>query len=182
MAKRVMEILELLKRAQKGDSEAYAELFGQYEGDLYRAAFVYLGNPEDALDAVQETACRSYKALGRLKEPQFFKTWLMKIAIRCATDIYRRRNKVSPWDPAYEEKLVGADENDIPLALSLQALLEALDATEKQVVVLRYYYDLTIREVSEVLELPLGTAKTILYRALARLKQRAGEEGQDAYR
>nr|WP_254639336.1 sigma-70 family RNA polymerase sigma factor [Cohnella sp. GbtcB17] len=172
----------MIKRAQKGDSEAYAELFGQYEGDLYRAAFVYLGNAEDALDAVQETAYRSYKAIGRLKEPRFFKTWLMKIAIRCATDICRRRKQVSPWSPAYEGKLLAEDETDIPLAISLQALLEALDATEKQVVVLRYYYDLTIREVSEVLELPLGTAKTILYRALSKLKQQAGEEGQDAYR
>ncbi|MDG0809151.1 sigma-70 family RNA polymerase sigma factor [Cohnella rhizosphaerae] len=143
---------------------------------------MYLGNAEDALDAVQETAYRSYKAIGRLKEPRFFKTWLMKIAIRCATDIYRRRKQVSPWSPAYEGELLAEDETDIPLAISLQALLEALDATEKQVVVLRYYYDLTIREVAELLELPLGTAKTILYRALSKLKQQAGEEGRDAYR
>ncbi|SFB50527.1 RNA polymerase, sigma subunit, SigV [Cohnella sp. OV330] len=132
MAKRVMGILELLKRAQKGDREAYAELFGQYEGDLYRAAFVYLGSSEDALDAVQETAYRSFKAIGRLKEPRFFKTWLMKIAIRCATDIFRRRKNVSPWNPAYEAKLVVEEETDIPLALSLQALLDELDLNEKR--------------------------------------------------
>ncbi|MDG0794101.1 sigma-70 family RNA polymerase sigma factor [Cohnella ginsengisoli] len=177
-----MDILELLKRAQKGDREAYAELFGQYEGDLYRAAYIYVGNPDDALDVVQETAYRSYKSIRGLKEPRYFKTWLVKIAIRCAMDVYRKRRNEAAWKPAYEETLLAEEETDVPLAISLQALLELLDVQEKQVVLLRYYYDLTIREVSEVMELPLGTAKTMLYRALAKLKRRAGEEGQDAYR
>ncbi|MEK0317581.1 sigma-70 family RNA polymerase sigma factor [Cohnella sp. 56] len=176
------DILDLIKRAQQGDSEAYATLFGQYEAELYRAAYVYMGNAEDALDVVQETAYRSYKSIRSLKEPRYFKTWLVRIAIRCATDAYRKRRREAAWMPSYAETLVARDETDIPLAISLQSLLELLDETERQVVVLRYYYDLTIREAAEAMEVPLGTAKTLLYRALAKLQRRAGEEGQDAYR
>ncbi|WP_306220574.1 sigma-70 family RNA polymerase sigma factor [Cohnella sp. WQ 127256] len=88
-----MEIIDLVKRAQRGDGIAYLELYQQYEDDIYRTAYVYLGNQEDALDVVQETAYRSYKFIGKLKEPQHFKTWLIKITISCAIDLLRKRKK-----------------------------------------------------------------------------------------
>lgn len=178
-----MDILERVKRARRGDGDAYAELFAEYEGDVYRTAYAYLGNAEDALDVVQETAYRSFKSIRGLREPRYFKTWLIRIAIRCAADLYRRRRREAAWTPAHDEALVAEDEaEDIPLSLSLRTLLERLDADERQTVVLRYYGDLTIREAAETMDIPLGTAKTLLYRALAKLRRHAEEEGQDAYR
>ncbi|QGR00350.1 sigma-70 family RNA polymerase sigma factor [Paenibacillus psychroresistens] len=172
-----MKIIELVKRAQQGDGISYLELFQLYEEDIYRTAYVYLGNQEDALEVVQETAYRSYKFIAKLKEPQYFKTWLIKIAISCSFDLLRKRKKEVQWNPEYYDSITAIDEFDIPLALSLQDLIELLDIEEKQVIILRFYYDFTIREVTEIMSIPLGTGKTLLYRALRILRKRVEEEG-----
>lgn len=171
-----MEIVELVKRAKEGDGDAYSELFRRYEEDIYRMAYVYLGSPEDALDVVQETAYRSYKALPKLKEPQYFKSWLIKIAIGCSVDLLRKRKKEVQWKAEYFDSVTAADEGDIPLALSLKDLIDLLEPEEKHVILLRFYQDFTIRETAEILDIPLGTAKTLLYRALGKLRKKVEEE------
>jgi len=178
--KRVMEIIELVKRAQKGDSAAYTELFQHYEEDLYRLAYVYLGNQEDALDVVQETAYRSYKSIMNLKEPRFFKTWLIKIAINCSMDVFRERKNEMEWKPEYLDAITITDDDDTPLSLSLKQLIDLLSIEEKQVILLKFYHDLTIREVVDIMDIPLGTGKTLLYRALKKLRKRLEEE-EDGY-
>ncbi|MGZ9586718.1 sigma-70 family RNA polymerase sigma factor [Paenibacillus marinisediminis] len=171
-----MGIAQLVKRAQKGDEAAYLTLFQQYEEDLYRVAYVYLGNQEDALDVVQETAYRSFRSIASLKEPKYFKTWLIKIAISCSIDVSRKRKREVQWKSEYFDSITTGDESDLPLSISLKDLIESLDLEEKHVVLLRFYYDLTIREVSEILNIPLGSAKTLLYRALRKLRKRVEED------
>jgi RNA polymerase sigma-70 factor, ECF subfamily len=166
-----------VKKAQKGSEDAFLELFQMYEVDLYKTAFVYLKNKEEALDVVQETAYRSFKSINNLKEPKYFKTWIIRIAISCCIDILRKRQKVVYLYPEYEETMKATEEEDVPLALTLQDLLEKLDYQEKGIIVLRFYYDYTIKEIAEIQDLPLGTVKTILYRSLKKLRQYA-KEGQ----
>ncbi len=170
------EILSLVRKAQQGDKKAYIELFQQYEETIYRTAYVYLCNQEDALDVVQETAYRSFKSIAALADPQYFKTWLIKIAINCALDLLRRRKNVVQFKPEYHELITSDEDEDIPLSLSLKDLIDSLDEEEKKVIILRYYHDYTIRETTEILDMPLGTGKTILYRALGKLRKRAKEE------
>ena len=168
----------MVKQAQEGDQRAFIQLFSQFESDIYRIAFLYLNHQEDALDVVQETAYRSYRALQGLKEPQYFKTWLISIAIRCSIDLLRQRRKVIPFKPEFEEIL--ADEGkvlDIPLSLTIQEMIDRLNEEEKSIIILRFFYDNTIKETADILEIPLGTAKTILYRALGKLRKQAKEDG-----
>ena len=168
----------MVKQAQKGDQNAYIQLFGQFEADIYRIAFLYLNHQEDAMDVVQETAYRSYRALPGIKEPKYFKTWLISIAIRCSIDLLRHRRKVVPLKSEYEEILTDeGEEFDIPLSLSIQDMINRLDEEEKSIIILRFFYDNTIKETSDILEIPLGTAKTILYRALGKLRKQAKEDG-----
>lgn len=169
--------IRLVKKAQKGSEQAFLELFQMYEVDLYKTALVYLKNKEEALDAVQETAYRSFKSIKNLNEPKYFKTWLIRIAISCSMDILRKRQNVVCLYPEYEEKVKDAEEDDIPLSLTLKDLVEYLDHQEKAVIVLRFYYDYTLKEIAEIQDLPLGTVKTILYRSLKKLRQDA-KEGQ----
>nr|WP_208420374.1 sigma-70 family RNA polymerase sigma factor [Paenibacillus lupini] len=171
----------MVRKAQRGDESAYLELFQQFDEDLYRVAYVYLGNEEDSLDVVQETAYRSFKSIKKLKEPEYFKTWLIKIAISCSIDLLRKRKRQIQWKPDYIESITIKDDEDLPLSLTLKELIEALEPEEKNVIILRFYYDLTIREVTEVLDIPLGTGKTLLYRALKKLRQRVEEDGDYGY-
>jgi RNA polymerase sigma-70 factor (ECF subfamily) len=169
-----LDISNLVKKAQKGDETAYLELFGQYEELIYRMAFVYVKNQEDALDVVQETAYRSFKAIKTLKQPQYFKTWLTKIAIRCSLNLLRQRTKVIQFELQKFDGLQ-TDNEDVTLSIMLDDVIEKLDATEKSIILLRFYQDYTIKDVAEMLELPLGTAKTVLYRALDKLRGIVGE-------
>ncbi|WP_390847348.1 sigma-70 family RNA polymerase sigma factor [Bacillus litorisediminis] len=164
-------IHRLVEKAQKGNHRAFLKLFSEFEHDIYRTAFVYVKNEADALDVVQETAYRSFKSIQKLKEPKYFKTWLIKIAISCSIDILRKQKKVVPFKPEVQEAILQDEEEDLPLSLSLQDLISILDNEEKNVIILRFYHDYSLKEVAETLEIPLGTAKTILYRSLKKLRK-----------
>lgn len=164
-------MLDLVRKAQRGNDKAFTILFQEYEQDIYRMAFVYVKNQSDALDVVQETAYRSFKSIKSLKEPQYFKSWLLKIAISCSLDLLRKQKKIVLLKPMAEESLTDNGNEDIDLEITVRDLIEQLNPEEKSVVLLRFYEGLTLKEVSETLNIPLGTAKTILYRALAKLRK-----------
>ncbi|WP_179295664.1 RNA polymerase sigma factor [Bacillus sp. FJAT-45350] len=167
-----MSIIQLVKKAQKGDDKAFLKIFQKYEQDIYRMAYVYVKNKHDALDVVQEVAYRSFAKIETLKNPEYFKTWLMKITISCSIDCIRKNQKVVQLKPEYEE-FIPSESEDIPLSISLQHLLESLNEDEKGVIILRFYKGYSFKEISELLNIPLGTAKTILYRSLEKLRKKA---------
>ena len=170
-------MLKLIKKAQKGNDKAFLTLFQQYEQDIYRTAFVYVKNQSDALDVVQETAYRSFKSIKDLKEPKYFKTWLIRIAISCAIDLLRKQKNVVQMKPDYVEFISDDVNEDIDLEMTVRDLIERLNEDEKSVIILRFYEGLTIKEISEELDIPLGTAKTILYRALDKLRKNLKGDG-----
>ncbi|WP_291582384.1 sigma-70 family RNA polymerase sigma factor [Clostridium sp. UBA6640] len=165
---------KLVKKAQGGNDKAFLRLFQTYEEELYRIAFLYVKNKEDALDVIQEAAYRSFKNLSSLKNTEYFKTWLTKITINCAIDHIRKMQKVVELNPEHVEYTEFYDE-DTPLKLTLNELMDTLNENEKSIVILKYYYEYTFKEISEILELPLGTGKSILYRALGKLRKKAEE-------
>ncbi|WP_223292436.1 sigma-70 family RNA polymerase sigma factor [Salipaludibacillus neizhouensis] len=167
-------MIRLVKKAQKGNDKAFLKLFQQYEEDIYRMAYVYVKNKDDALDVVQEVAYQSFKKINTLKKPEYFKTWLMKITMNCARNVVRKNKKVVHLKSEYEE-FIGTENEDIPLSITLQDLIEALEEDEKSIVLLRFYHNHTFKEISEVLEIPLGTAKSVLYRALDKLRKQFKE-------
>ncbi|KKO54903.1 sigma-70 family RNA polymerase sigma factor [Paenibacillus sp. DMB20] len=167
-----MDIHKLVKKAQKGNDKAFLELFQQHEESIYRIAYMYVKNKEDALDVVQETAYQSFKSIGSLREPQYFKTWILKIAINRSIYVLRQRKKVILFPPEYtEQQIEDTVEEDIPLAVTLQDMLDKLDTYEKSVILLKIYQGYTFQAISEILELPLGSTKTILYRGLDKLRK-----------
>lgn len=164
-----MKLERLVKKAQKGNDKAYLMLFQQYEADIYRMAYVYVKNKEDALDLVQEVAYQSFKKIRTLENPEYFKTWLMKITMNCALNLINKNKKIIPLNVDFEV-LTGSEDKDIALTLSLHKLIDTLKEDEKSVILLKYYDDRTLKEISEILDIPLGTAKSVLYRALDKLR------------
>ncbi|MBU5484103.1 sigma-70 family RNA polymerase sigma factor [Clostridium sp. MSJ-11] len=166
---------KLVKRAQNGDDEAYIELFTEHEEAIYRMAYIYVKNEEDALDVVQETAYRSFKSINTLKKSEYFKTWLIKIAISCSIDILRKNKKVVYLEDMETEEIKDEDNYNIHNE-SLIDMIQSLEEEEKTIVILKYYHDYTFKMISEALSMPLGTVKTILYRALKKIRmEREGD-------
>ncbi|WP_232299538.1 sigma-70 family RNA polymerase sigma factor [Pontibacillus chungwhensis] len=166
-----------MKKAQKGNEKAFVELFSQYQEDIYRISYTYVKNQNDALDVVQEVAYRSFKKMDTLKHPEYFKTWLIKMAITCSIDLIRKNKKVITMDASYEN-YIRAEVQDTTLSLTLQELLDKLNEEEKSIIILKFYQGYTFKEIAEILEIPLGTAKSIMYRALQKLRKDLGEVGR----
>ncbi|UNC93963.1 sigma-70 family RNA polymerase sigma factor [Candidatus Contubernalis alkalaceticus] len=169
--------VRLVNKAQKGNEKAFLELFQPVEGLIYRTAYMYMNNREDALDVVQEAACRSFASIKNLREPEHFKAWVVRIAINCALDEIRKQKKVISLESlSLKETLEAADDPDLSLSLSLLDLLKTLPERNKTIVLLKYYHDFTLQMISEAMDLPLGTVKTILYQSLKKLRVKVGED------
>lgn len=170
----MIAIIRLVKKAQKGNTKAFLKMFQMYEADIYRMAFVYMKNEEDALEIVQETACKAFDKIETLKEPLYFKTWLIKIAISSSLNRLKQQQKIIPIQTDMLEELPTANTDDT-LALMLHQIIEVLTAEEKGIILLKYYEDYTFQEIADTLHMPLGTVKSVLYRALRKLRYQVEE-------
>ena len=140
---------------------------------LYRTAWLYLGSEADALEAMDEAVYQALRALGKLRQPEFFETWLTRILINECHRELRRRKRL-----AGEEALpdtAGPDAyDDLPLKEAIRRLPEDLRA----VVILRFFTGYTQAETARALEIPQGTVATRQRRALELLRLELGEEGE----
>lgn len=120
------------------------------------------------MDIVQEAVYKAYVKKNNLKQPEYFMTWITRILINCAMDFLKKSKRVTNFDENFNE----ADKRKISSEeiIDLYSALKELDERSKTVVVLRYFEDMTLQDISNVLDLQLSTTKTILYRALDKLK------------
>lgn len=138
---------------------------------LYRTAYLYLGSEADALEAVDEAVYQALRALKRLRQPEFFETWLTRILINECHKELRRRARLSPEETLPES--AGPDAYDgLPLKEALRRLPEEL----RSVLVLRFFAGYTQAETAAALQVPQGTVATRQRRALQLLRLELGEE------
>lgn len=153
------------------DREEFAGRVEAVKARLYRAACLYLGSEADALEAVDETVYQALRGLKKLRQAEFFETWITRILINECRRELRRRKRL-----AGEEALpdtAGPDQYD---ALSLREAVRRLPEELRQVVVLRFFAGYTQVETAAALKIPQGTAATRQRRALALLRLELGEE------
>jgi len=81
-----VDTVSLVSSARRGNDDAFYQLIEQRKHLLYRTAYAYVKNREDAMDIVGDTVYKAYKSLRKLKEPAFFNTWLTRILINCCLD------------------------------------------------------------------------------------------------
>ncbi len=170
-----MDTEEKVRLAQKGDDNAFYELMSQRKNQLYKTAFAYVKSREDALDIVSDTVYKAYLSVGSLKNPEFFNTWLTRILINTSIDFIKKNSKVVTYEEtsASDNKKAGHSEEEI---IDLKLSVDKLDLKYKTIVILKYFQDMTLMEISEVLQCPLGTVKTNLHKALEQLRVDLKEE------
>lgn len=171
-----MEIEEMVIRARTGDDHAFSELMLINKSMLYKTAFTYVRNQENALDILSEAIYKAYRSIKKLKEPAYFKTWLTRILINCCLDYLRKNKDVSPYAADEISAVFTAMEKDKDESLDLRNAVAGLDEKYKTIIILKYFHDLTITEIAEVLGCPLGTVKTNLHKALKELRIELKEE------
>ncbi|WP_175987239.1 sigma-70 family RNA polymerase sigma factor [Bacillus sp. Marseille-Q1617] len=161
----------LVKKAIKGSKNAFEKLVQQHYERIYRTAYLYVHNEEDALDAVQEAAYQAYKSIHSLKHPEYFLTWLTRIVIRCAVDVIRKRGKVVPMNDDYLSNVPDESTPDIEGSSQLLHAIGQLKVNHRTAIILFYYHDYSIKTISTVMDIPENTVKTYLSRGKAELKK-----------
>ena len=154
------------------DHETFAARVQALRGRLYRTAYLYLGSEADALEAVDEAVYQALRALKKLRQPEFFDTWLTRILLNECHKELRRRKRLAPEEALPET--AGSDAYDgLPLKEAVRRLPEDLRA----VIILRFFAGLSQAETAAALEVPQGTVATRQRRALQLLRLELGEEG-----
>lgn len=137
---------------------------------LYRTALLYLGSETAALDAVDEAVYKAYLARKKLREPQFFATWLTRILINVCNQELRRRKRETATDVLPETAVEEFD------SLPLKEAVERLPQEIRAVIVLRYFTGLTLAETAQTLGLPPGTVSTRQRKGLTLLRLELEED------
>ena len=179
-----------VQRALAGETSAFSQLVEAYQKPVYNLAYRMLGNSVEAEDAAQETFIRAYTRLETYDPSRKFSSWMLSIASHYCIDLLRRRrvNLLSIDDlppmvdlsmprSAHPEQIVVADQ----VADEVQQLLQTLPPHYRVPVILRYWYDMSYREIAEAMDVTESTIKTRLHRARARLAESA-QTDQDTAR
>lgn len=170
-----MDSTEKIKLAQKGNDNAFYELISERKGQLYKTAFAYVKNKEDALDIVSDTVYKAYISIKKLKEPSLFNTWLTRILINTSLDCINKSSRAISYKEnvsSEAKEILKDDEKIIDLKLSV----DKLQGKYKTIVILKYFQDMTLMEIAKILQCPLGTVKTNLHKALEELRLDLKEE------
>ncbi len=186
------QVRAVIRRARAGSDEAYRELLSAYGPRLYGYFYRATGSSHDAEDLLGEVMLRLLRRLGDYDERGRFEPWLFRIAANLVRDRIRRR-RVRPGTASLEARegrsgplgdaLAGeAEAVDAGLiaaetGAALNAALEKLDETSRQMVLLRHFAEMSFKEIAGVFDCPLGTVLAKVHRALKAL--RAALEQQD---
>ena len=151
--------------AIKGSNESFVRIISDMEGFMYRVAKSILQSDNDCADAIQETILKAYKSINSLRQPQFFKTWLIRILINECKKINIQKNKTIPMEEIVPDTSFSDTEDNV----LLHEIINLLESDLRTVVLLYYFEDLAVKEISDILDIPEGTVKSKLSRARRKL-------------
>ncbi|MGM0898074.1 MAG: sigma-70 family RNA polymerase sigma factor [Bacillota bacterium] len=162
---------ELIAAAIQGDRIALQQLLKSEKEKLYRMAYTYVKNEEDALEIFQRTVLQAIESVHQVKEPHFFSTWLTRICINKALAFLKNNKKLVYMGEVEQRNSDNSSSSDVAQQLDVSNALDSLPEKFKTALMLRYYQDFTIKQVAAVMDCPEGTVKTLIHRGLALLKK-----------
>lgn len=164
---------DLVMRAVNGDDAAFTELMDRHKIQLYKMAYSYLRNEDDAVEALQEVTFRAYRALKKVKNPDFFSTWLIRILLNYCMDVQKAKKRMVVDAGKIEQAAVYQNHESI----EIEQAMKEMETKQRELLELKYFHELKITEIAELWQCPEGTVKTRLYKALKILKGKLEAKG-----
>ena len=149
---------------QNNTAETEQILTENYER-YYRLAYSYMRNEDDALDVVQESAYRAIRDCRKVRNKDYLSTWIYRIVVNTALDMLRRKKKETTT-----EELPEIPVEDQNRDLELRTVLNQLDDKSRTIILLRYFEDLKLEDIADIVGDNLNTVKARLYRSLKKLR------------
>jgi RNA polymerase sigma-70 factor (ECF subfamily) len=175
---------ELIRKAAQGDEESFEALIFACKGKGYNLTYRYLGNQEDALDALQESFIKIYKNLASFKFESSFDTWVYRIIVNTCHDLHKKNKSRPHTEPIHKDHdgeytLDLPDDSDAPEVKLMEKesskyliqCLEQMVSEQKEILILRDIQGYSYEEISSLLDCSLGTVKSRISRARQKLKE-----------
>ncbi|MED1203885.1 RNA polymerase sigma factor SigW [Heyndrickxia acidicola] len=178
-------VTKRIKQVLKGDQNAFGEIVEIYKDKVFQICFRMLGNRHEAEDIAQEAFLRAYVNISSFNQDRNFSTWLYRIATNLCIDRIRKKkpdyyldaevpgtegldmySQIAASGISPESEVEGMELQEI-----VQKEISALPEKYRSVIILKYLEDLSLNEISEILDMPLGTVKTRIHRGREALRK-----------
>ena len=157
----------LVKKAQRGDAEAFIALIEANKQSMYKVARGFLNNDEDIADAISETVLDCYEKIRTLRQRSYFKTWMIRILINNCKDMIRKRR----GDVSIETVPEIQDQESEESLQGFRELVAPLPGKDQSIFTLYYVYGLKVREIADYMEMKENTVASRLKRGRETLRQ-----------
>lgn len=162
-----MERQDLVRRAQKGDTEAFAKLYEEIYQDLYKFALYALGSVEDAEDAVSEAVMDGFAEIKSLRSEEAFRGWMFRIlSAKC-----RQKRKGYLNRTGELSDILSAEEKDLPEMLDVRRAFSLLEWEDRMILALHLFGGYRTREIGQLLHMKHSTVRSRERRALKRMEK-----------
>ncbi len=179
-------IKKRIKQVKKGDQNAFAEIVELFKDKVYQLCYRMVGNAHDAEDIAQEAFIRAYVNINSYDTNRKFSTWLYRIATNLSIDRLRKRKpdyfldaEIDGTEGLTMYSQVPSDEpqpDEMVETLEFQEWIQQeineLPIMYRSVIVLKYIEELSLKEIGDILDLPIGTVKTRIHRGREALRKR----------
>lgn len=170
--------MDKVQLAKSGDKQAFNELIEENKLKIYKTAKSILKDEDDVCDAIQDALIRAYKNISKLEHNEYFSTWIIRIVINKCYDIAKKNNeknkKIVDISEAKNHELQTFDTYN---EFGLEQVLNILDKNLKEIIVMYYYDDISVQDISKIIDIPQGTVKSRLSRARSKLYEILSKEG-----
>src|SRR5262245_47630425 len=174
---------ELVERAIGGDHDAFSVLVRASLGRLYAVASLILHDGDRAQDAVQDALILAWRGVRGLRDPDAWEPWLHRLTVRACYQLARREQRRIVLELHVEPPVDTPDAADMTITHAerdrMQRELGRLAIDQRVVMVLHFYLDLPLTDAADILDIPVGTAKSRLHRGLETLRASLRAESRD---
>lgn len=154
---------------RKDIEKQFEDYIIEHKEAIYRLAYSYVKNPDDALDMVQKSIYKGFLSLDSLKNPKAIKTWFYRIVVNTSLDFIRKSKREIIVDEEYLINNASANSDNYS-DIDLTRALDKLPDNYRTIVILRYFEDLKLSEIAQILDININTIKTRLYKGLELLR------------
>lgn len=172
----LMDIEALVEKSKAGDISAFMELLKQKQDLFYRIAMTYTKNSYDAEDCISDAAIKGFEKVKQLHTPNKFFAWFTSILINVCRKNYKLKS-TSCCEEEIKEFIDSFSYSSVEDKIIIENLLSKLKDDDREIIVLRYLEDYSLKEIAYIMDIPINTVKTKIYRSLniLRIKNRGIE-------
>ncbi|WNF38827.1 sigma-70 family RNA polymerase sigma factor [Bacillaceae bacterium IKA-2] len=186
-----MEVLQLVKKAKRGNKEALLQLIIDEKDDYYKLAFTYMGNKHDAMDAMEEMILSLYEKIHQLKKEEAFQSWSKTILVNSCKTMLRKRKKlvlIDDWNNQIEKEhnqhndaLASDPYINSERQMDIQQLLLHVNQYQKEAIQLKYFHDMDYQTIADITNVSIGTVKSRIFQGLKKLKDQYGGDSDEKH-